>query len=330
MPPTLAWRWDADRIRGKNYTGNVVDLMAGRLRRSSAPSQEALKQFACLGNAAETFILILVHGETMQAALGEAVYAGLVVQQERTYKFLHDRIQQAVYSLISDEQTADAHLHIGRTMLANLTADQLTEHLFDMANQRNRGAAILVDRDEKTKVATVDLDAGRKAKASAAYPSASVYFSAGMALLDECDWRSQYKLMINLWLECAECELLTGHFDQAEQLFAELLQRAASKVDEAAVYQLKVQLYLLKSENRQAVATALTCLRRLGIDMPAHPTQEQVQAEYEAVWQILGARSIERVSQYLLLDHFYYSALTRSRHSMKTLRLTNGIDGANC
>ena len=289
----LAWRWDTDRIRGKNYTGNVVDLMAGRLRRLSAPSQEALKQFACLGNAAETFILILVHGETMHAALGEAVYAGLVVQQERTYKFLHDRIQQAAYSLISDEQTADAHLRIGRTMLANLTADQLTEHLFDVANQLNRGAAILVDRDEKTKVATVDLRAGRKAKASAAYASARVYFSAGMALLDECDWRSQYELMINLWLERAECELLTGHFDQAEQLIAELLQRAASKVDEAAVYQLKVQLYLLKSENRQAVATALTCLRRLGIDMPAHPTQEQVQAEYEAVWQILDARSIE-------------------------------------
>jgi PAS domain S-box-containing protein len=289
----LAWRWDADRIRGKNYTGNVVDLMAGRLRRLSAPGQEALKQFACLGNAAETFILILVHGETMHAALGEAVYAGLVVQQDHTYKFLHDRIQQAAYSLISDEQTAAAHLRIGRTMLANLTADQLTEHLFDVANQLNRGAANLVDRDEKTKVATVDLRAGRKAKASAAYASARVYFSAGVALLDEYDWRSQYELTINLWLERAECELLTGHFDEAEQIIAELLQRAASKVDEAAVYQLKVQLYLLKSENRQAAATALTCLRRLGIDMPAHPTQEQVQAEYEGVWQILGARSIE-------------------------------------
>ena len=69
--------------------------------------------------------------------------------------------------------------------------------------------------------------------------------------------------------------------------------RAASKVDEAAVYHLKVQLHVMKSENQQAVATALTCLRGFGIDMPAHPTEEQVQAEYEAVWQTLDGRSIE-------------------------------------
>ena len=71
------------------------------------------------------------------------------------------------------------------------------------------------------------------------------------------------------------------------------MQRVASKVDEAAVYNLKVRLHILKSENHDAVATALTCLRRLGIDMPAHPTQEQVQAEYETVWQVLDGRSIE-------------------------------------
>jgi predicted ATPase len=89
------WQWDLDRIRAKNYSGNVVDLMAAKLRRLSASTQDALKQFACLGNAAETFILILVQGETMHAAFGEAVRAGLIVQQERAYKFLHDRIQQA-------------------------------------------------------------------------------------------------------------------------------------------------------------------------------------------------------------------------------------------
>ena len=295
-PVTRAWQWNIDRIRAKSYTDNVVDLMAGKLKRFSSTTQEALKQLACLGNVAEIATLALVHGtteEAMHAALWEAVHAGLVFHQESTYKFLHDRIQQAAYSLIPDEQRADVHLRIGRVLLASMTADQLAEHLFDVANQLNRGAARLIDRDEKARVATIDLRAGRKAKASAAYASACAYLAAGMALLDDRDWGSQYELTFSLWLERAECEFLSGNFDKAEQLIGELLQRGASKVDQAAVYHLKVQFHVMKSENQQAVASALTCLRLFGIDLPAHPTWEQVQAEYETVWQTLDGRPIE-------------------------------------
>jgi PAS domain S-box-containing protein len=102
-------------------------------------------------------------------------------------------------------------------------------------------------------------------------------------------------LTFDLRVERAECEFLTGNFDTAEQLIRELLQHGTSKVDHAVVYHLKVQLHLLKSEDEQAVATALTCLRLFGIDLPAHPTWEQVQAEYETVGRNLGARPIERL-----------------------------------
>jgi predicted ATPase len=279
----------------------VVDLMAGKLKRFSAATQEALKQLACLGNVAEVAILTLVHEalvhgkpeESMHAALWEAVRAGLVFQQESTYKFLHDRIQQAAYSLIPEEQRADVHVRIGRVLLARLTADQLAEHLFDVANQLNRGAARLIERGEKAQMAMIDLRAGRKAKALAAYASARAYFSAGMTLLEERDWGSQYELTFSLWLERAECELLSGNLERAEELIGDLLQRAASNVDQAAVFQLKVQFHVTKSENQQAVASALTCLHLFGIDLPTHPTWEQIKAEYESVWQTLGGRPIE-------------------------------------
>ncbi len=295
-PVALAWQWNIDRIRAENYTGNVVDLIAGKLKGFSATTQEALKQLACLGNVAEIATLTLVHGETeeaMHAALGEAVHAGLVFHQDSAYKFLHDRIQQAAYSLIPDEHRAEVHLRIGRALLASMTADQLAEHLFDVANQLNRGAALLIERDEKARVATIDLRAGRKAKASSAYASVRSYFSAGMALLDEIDWSSRYGLTFSLWLERAECELLSGNFDKAEQLIVVLLQCAASRVDQAAVYRLKVQLHTVRSEDPQGVDSALTCLLLFGIDIPAHPTWEQVQAEYETVWQTLEGRPTE-------------------------------------
>src|ERR1700737_506386 len=99
--------------------------------------------------------------------------------------------------------------------------------------------------------------------------------------------------MFILRLECAACEFLTGEFDTAEQLLVELLQRAGAKVDRAAVYHQKILLHTVKSENTQAVDTALTCLRLFGIDLPAHPTWEEVQAEYETIWQTLSGRPIE-------------------------------------
>src|SRR6266850_1502729 len=295
-PAARAWQWNMDRIRAKNYTDNVVEFITGKLKRFSATTQEALEQLACLGNVVEIATLTLGLRETeeaIDAALAEAVHAGVVSQHENVYKFLHDRIQQAAYSLIPEERRAEVHLRIGRALLASMTADELAEHLFDIASQLNRGAAQLVDRDEKTLVATIDLRAGRRAKASAAYASASVYLSAGIALLDERDWDRQYELMFSLWLERAECEFLTANFDTAELLIAELLQRASSKVDQAAVYTLDVSLRTAKSEPTQAVTSGLTCLRLLDIDLPAHPTWDQVQAEYETVRQTLNGRSIE-------------------------------------
>ena len=125
------------------------------------------------------------------------------------------------------------------------------------------------------------------------------------------DWASQYELMFSLWLECAECEFLTGRLDQAEQLIdgATAARRVESR--QAAVYQLKVLLHIVKSENPQAVDSALTCLQLFGIDIPAHPSWEQVQAEYETVWRNLDGRPIEDLIDLPLMQDPEMQAATR-------------------
>jgi len=300
-----AWQWDLDRIKARDFADNVVDLMVGKLRQLPMPTQQALQWAACLGNTFELRHFALLSGHSafqgrqgmseagVEQGLAAAERESLILRSGGSGKFLHDRIQQAAYSLIPEADRAEVHLRIGRVLLANLTADDLAEHVFDVANQFNRGAALLDDRDERVRVVALYLRAGRLAKASAAYASACVYLTAGMAMLDGSDCSSQYELMFSLWLERAECEFLTGRFDQAEQLIDELLQHAVTKVDQVAVYQLKVHLHVVKSENPQAVDSALTCLHLFGIDLPAHPTQEQVQAEYETVWRNLAGRPIE-------------------------------------
>jgi predicted ATPase/signal transduction histidine kinase len=290
------WAWDIDRIHAKNYTDNVVDFMVRKLKRLSTTTQDGLKHLACLGNMADIGKLALIRSDTEEATrerLWEAVHTGLVVQQGDAYQFLHDRIQQAAYSLIPEEHRAAVHLRIGRKLVASLTAEELTEQLFEVASHFNRGGALIVDRDEKAQVATINLRAGRKAKASAAYASARAHHASGMLLLDEQDWSSRYELMFSLCLERAQCELLCGNFEKAEQLLPELLQRAASKVDQAAVYDLNVRLHTVQGEYPQALDNALACLRLFGIDLPAHPSWEEVEAEYETIWRNLDGRSIE-------------------------------------
>jgi predicted ATPase/signal transduction histidine kinase/GAF domain-containing protein len=345
-PGVQAWRWDIDRIRSKRYSDNVVDLVTEKLGRLSDAAQDALKDLACLGAAADVTTLELVHGRT-EAALGEAVESGHIARQDDAYAFLHDRIQQAAYALIPEGRRAETHLRLGRALLEGLSPDALSERVFDVASQFNRGSDALANGDEIIAVAKLNLQAGRKAKASAAYAAAAAYFAAGAAQLGEDAWDRQYELLFQLRLERAECEFLRSNSDAAEPLIEDVIEHARSKSDLAAAYLLKVQLYMVKSEHARAAASALTCLESFGITIPARPTRDQVTAEFDDMRRALGGRPIECLldlplmtdpemlaAMHLLANtidassftDFNLSCVLRGR--MVTLSLRHGVSGA--
>ena len=110
------WVWDLNRIHAKGYTDNVVELMVGKLNRLPVDTQEALKQFACMGNSADFEMLAMAYAkpiEELHQHLWEAVRTGLIFRSDDSYRFLHDRVQEAAYSMIPQELRAAAHLHIG-------------------------------------------------------------------------------------------------------------------------------------------------------------------------------------------------------------------------
>lgn len=289
---TGAWVADLERIQVKGYTDNVIDLVVAKLDRLSADTRSFLEQLACLGNLARFSALARIFGQpadAVHAALWPAVRDGLVVRMPGSYAFVHDRVQEAAYSLIPRGHRPGIHLRIGRALLAEMHADEV----IDVVDQLNRAADMLADAQERLRVAELNLRAGRKAKSSTAYASACTYLSAGIALLPEDAWSRCYELAFGLWLERAECEFMCGNGDHVEPLIAQLLAKGASRIDKAAAYRLKIDLHVMRSEYPEAVATALECLRLFGIDMPPHPTREQVDAEYEKVWRNLGERPIE-------------------------------------
>jgi diguanylate cyclase (GGDEF)-like protein/PAS domain S-box-containing protein len=291
------WTWELDKIKAENFADNVVDLMIKKLRWLPAAAQELLEVAACLGNTFDLDMLALVTRHSQEEAgqrLAPAFNQGLLARTDDRCKFLHDRIQQAAYSLIPEKcDRAQVHLRIARAFVAGMRAEELDEHIFDVANQFNWGVALIVDRNEKRQAAEINLRAGRKAKAAVAYASACIYLGHGRALLDDSYWESCYELAFNLWVEHAECAFLSTRFDDAEQLIAQLLRRARSKVDQAAAYRIKVQLQMTRSEHQQALDSAFDCLRLFGIDLPMHPSWDQVMHEYEEIAQNLGDRPIE-------------------------------------
>jgi len=295
-PDGPAWVWNLERIRAKGYTDNVADLMIGKLKRLDEKTQEALQKLACLGNVVEFATLTLVYGESeeqIHSSLWEAVKRGLILRLERSYAFLHDRFQEAAYALIPEDERAAAHLRIGRVLASQTPSKELEEKIFEIVNQLDRGAGLIDSREERERVAELNLMAGKRAKASTAYAAALNYFAAGRVLLDEDSWERRHDLIFALELNSAECELLTANMDAAEKRLTMLASQARSIVESAAVAFLRLTLYTTLDRSDRGVEVCLEYQRCRGVHWSPHPTEEEVHQEYDLIWQQLGSRSIE-------------------------------------
>ncbi|UVF22527.1 AAA family ATPase (plasmid) [Microvirga terrae] len=290
------WSWNLELIHAKRYTDNVVDLMVAKLARLPAETQQALPQLACLGNVAEAAILTVVlqmSEEQVHAALWSAVRQQLIERQDNRYRFIHDRVQEAAYSLIPAAQRAQVHLRIGRLLVARIPAATLDEAIFEIVNQLNRGAKLMTAREEREQLAEYNLRAALRAKSSVAYASALSYLAAGRQLLGGDAWERRHELCFALAMNQAECEFLTGQLPAAEQHLLTLSERATTAVEQASVACLQLDVYTFLDQNSRAVDVCLDYLRGVGITWTAAPTDGEVQAEYERIWTTLGERSIE-------------------------------------
>jgi len=300
-----AWKWDLARIRAKGYTDNVVALMVGKLKRLPDMTQEALKQLACLGNVAGIATLTRVHGasaEQIHATLWEAARTGLILRQEASYAFLHDRVQEAAYALIPEGERAATHLRIGRALASRTSPAELEEHIFDIVNQLDRGAALIGSREERERVAELNLIAGKRAKTSTAYAAALNYLAAGRALLAEDSWERRYDLAFSLEYHQAECELLTADQAAVEERLSMLSRRAGNPLDIAAVARLRLTLYTTLDRSDRGVEVCLEFLRRGDVHWSPHPTKDDVRREHERIWSQLGSRSIEELVDLPLMN----------------------------
>ncbi|WP_438037965.1 AAA family ATPase [Sorangium sp. So ce128] len=293
-----AFRWDIDAIRGKGLADNVVDLMIAKIKRLSPSAQKALTLAACVGNTVDAGTLAVIRDRSEDAIHEdhrELVREGLLLWSGDTYRFLHDRVQQAAHALIPEAELGAVHLRIGRLLAAHAPPDAAEARVFEIAGHLNLGAALVTDRREKVRIARLNLVAGRRAKASAAYAAAASYLAAGIALLGDDAWNKERALAFDLHCEGARCAFLCGDFAASERLVDVLLLRARGRLELAEVHGIEIVLHTARTDFERAAQSALSCVRRFGIDIPLHPTRDAVERAVCEVWGEVCDRRIEEL-----------------------------------
>jgi transcriptional regulator with GAF, ATPase, and Fis domain len=305
-----AWKWDLALIQAHGYTENVFDLLATKLDRLSADTQQALQHLACLSRGRPDALSIVLgcSEDKLLVRFSEASDAGLLWRSEGGYAFSHDRIREAAYALIPEHERATVHLRIGRALLAKLPALDNSEKVFEVVDQLNRGVALVTSPAEQVQIAELNLIAGQRARLSSAYKSALVYLAAGEALLSEENWRQHYNLRFSLALHRAECEFLTGELIAADERLSRLQDRALGPTDLAAVTCLRIDVYTTLDRTDRAIEVGLEQLRVLGIELPMHPilvwsgscfvdpSEDEIHKEYDRLRQQLEEQPIEELA----------------------------------
>jgi histidine kinase len=276
-PATMRWQWDAGLIAQKNVAENVVDLMANKVRRLDPAAQETLRLASCIGSRFDLETLCVVHRRDPADEAGllkVSLGAGLLCQiDSASYKFSHDRVQQAVYSLIPERDRASLHLEIGRLLLASVPEAQREARIFDITNQLNSGRTVITTREAQIELAKLNLQAGNRAKLNSAFPTALEYFETGISLVElgREPWKEAPKLTRELFTESAEAAYLSGEFERMDGRFRTLLKELDDILDKVKPYEVRILAY--KAENRfhDAIETGLEVLAQLGERFPPRP-----------------------------------------------------------
>ncbi|MEG4444572.1 AAA family ATPase [Microcoleus sp. AT9_B5] len=331
------WQWNIEQIQAIGITDyNVVELIARNIRKLPEDTQKVLKFAACIGNTFNLEVLAIVNQESSlvtAAQLWAALQAGLILplsneykiplvfSQEESggftltdvkvdYKFLHDRVQQAAYSLIPDDRKKETHLKIGQLLLQSTTPEDRKENIFALVNQLNYGTDLLTAESQKYELAQLNLIAGQKAKAATAHDSAVKYLQVGLSLLAVDSWDNRYELTLRLHEEAAESAYLSGDFD-GMQRFVEIVQNCAKTLlDIVKVYKVQIQAYMAQNKLLEALNTGLQVLKQLEVEFPDSPNPSDIgQALGETAAILSGTRIEDLIDLPEMTDRYQLAAI---------------------
>ena len=299
------WRWNKEQIRNLNISDNLADIVTSNLKLLH-PNTEVLIQIAsCLGNSFTSEILSLLTGENkfeIEESLISAVTSGLIIVSGDTYRFLHEKLQFAAYSLLNEKKKYQLHAKIASSLLNKPIDFDIRDDIFTITNHLNLGKDFLPNDLPKLKASELNMEAGKKAKSSAAYEVALNYFINGIhfieAYSEENNFNKHKYLKVNFYLEAAECGYLLNKQDVMEEYLSKTLNETDDLIIKARVSEIKNK-YLITSGNPSlAIQNTIELLRELGINFPTNPNIVHVLISLIKVQNILRKKTFQELSSY--------------------------------
>ncbi len=335
-----SWRWNIEQIRLRGMTDNVVELMSQKLRTLEAPTQKLLTLAAHLGDSFDMRQLMAVGGLEVQKTadvLWPALRAGMVLPINEVYKFsqnpetlktaryrfLHDRVQQAAYSLTPESERKALQLRSGRLLLANSTETELDARLFAILELLNGAVEQITEPAERARLLELNIRGGIWAKSASAFPSAVDLLRRAKSLLLADAWAVKPEQTLALYKELAEAEYLSGNFAAAEHLYPEGIAATDSVIAKVTLCLVQVDQYNIQGRFNEAFDVMLFALKQLGRSFPTDEAGagQQFPADFALTEQMLGHFSEQQMLEAaeisqpeFLLEMRIYSALSHATY----------------
>ncbi|SFH12161.1 Predicted ATPase [Desulfotomaculum arcticum] len=297
-----SWKWDISSLQQLMARDNVIELVINRIQKLPERTREVLMFAACVGRVFELKILSMIMRQSIEQLTGDiwpAVHMGVIqpvaavpkhsntggkemesfVYTPKSCEFLHDRVHQAVSSLLPGQKRNRIQHKIGRIMLQETKQVLLEKNIFKIVDYLNVGPELITEQKERVKLAEYNLMAARKAKISTAFEAALHYLEAGEKFLPSNAWNEQYHLTFELHLELYQCLYLCGKAAEGDRLFETLLARAKSKTDRSDVMAMKALISANALKYADIFKFGLMGLKELGFKLPQHPGKYSILKE---------------------------------------------------
>jgi predicted ATPase len=266
------WVWDHDEVQERKLPSDVVEFMSASLSRLPKGVLSALCVLSCFGATSNASLVERLEAEVeplLSTHLATAISEGLLFKKDGQYRFIHDRVHEAVYTRIKPEEVCLHHFKYGLAICSVAREENDDTLLLVAVGQINLGGPTAVsDYEQGLMVANLNLVAGEKAMAM------SDFFAAYS--LKKGHWVDHYDLTLDLYMGASKCALANGNHSSLGIMLDQVLHYAKSPEDKSDIIFIKLTLLNYATKFRETIELGTNFLLKFGEELPKPITSDVV------------------------------------------------------